>query len=387
MKVETPDANAGRTPLADVLARAYESQLAAAREQHAQGVPVIAIVGNTVPPEYIHARGAMPVYVRPDPLVPTPRADRYIGSESWRMRSIVELALSGELAFARCLILTRGYEWIYYNLKEIFRRGEGRELPRLYMHDYVPTLNDEADIYNRGRNRALGEELDRAVGEAPSDGWERATQLARRRYVALSRLEQLRQEGRVVGSQALRAIGAGYALPIEQYLSELEQWTSTLNRASAISRERVLLLAAHELDSPFIHEAIETAGALVVAEDSWWGSRAAGSQLEENCDHATAVDRRLRRDVSGVIVSPRSAREQWVNERMAQKDIDTVVFYIPRSDLVFGWDYPKLKARAESLGLRTLLLTERLDTEDGRASLRRTAETHFRQKSGGELAS
>lgn len=370
-----------------MLLRAYASQLDAAREQHAQGVPVIAIVGNTVPAEYIHARGAMPLYLRPDPIVPTPRADRYIGSESWRMRSIVELALSGELAFARCLILTRGSEWIYYNLKEIVRLGEGSDLPRLYMHDYVPTLSDEAAEYNEGRNRALGEELDRVVGPASSEGWQRAAKLARQRHLLLSNLEQIRNGGRVLGSNALRAIGAGYALPAEPYLDELAQWTSSLQPSGISSRERVLLLSAHELDSPFIHEAIEGAGALVGAEDSWWGSRATGSLLPQSGDVREAVDQRLRRDLSGVIVSPRSVREQWVNERMARETFQTVVFYIPSSDLVFGWDYPKLKARAESLGLRTVLLSDRLDTEEGRASLRRNAETHFRRDRGGEHGS
>ena len=94
-------------------------------------------------------------------------------------------------------------------------------------------------------------------------------------------------------------------------------------------------------------------------------------------DPVEAVHRRLRRDVSGVTVSPRAVREQWVNERMARKDIDTVVFYVPSSDLIFGWDYPKLKARAESFGLRTLLLNDRLDSEEGRASLQQKAQDFF----------
>lgn len=377
MKSSTSQTPTGLANLPEALARAYDSPFEAAREQHAQGVPVVAIVGNSAPPEYCHARGAMPLYIRPNPLHSTPLADRYIASESWRMRSIVDVALSGELEFARLLVLTRGSEWIYYNLKEIFRRGEGEKLPALHMHDYVPTHNEEADLYNRDRNRALAETLDREVGPVREGGWERAAQLSKRRHSVLSRLQRLRDEGRVPGAQALRAIGAGYALPAESYLDELEPWLASLEQSQTISRERLLILTAHELDTPILHDTLEAAGALVVAEDSWWGSRAAGSALEELDDPVEAVHRRLRRDVSGVTVSPRAVREQWVNERMARKDIDTVVFYVPSSDLVFGWDYPKLKARAESFGLRTLLLNDRLDSEEGRASLQQKAQDFF----------
>jgi hypothetical protein len=63
-------------------------------------------------------------------------------------------------------------------------------------------------------------------------------------------------------------------------------------------------------------------------------------------------------------VAPRSAREKWFAEQLTKPEIAGVVFYLPPSDHMAGWDYPAWKKMAEEAGKSTLLIrADALDAE------------------------
>jgi hypothetical protein len=65
---------------------------------------------------------------------------------------------------------------------------------------------------------------------------------------------------------------------------------------------------------------------------------------------------------------------------MARGDLHAVIFHVPPYDLLFGWDYPGLKAHAEAQGLRTLLLPFSIRDEEGRRGVETACASFF----GGE---
>ena len=66
---------------------------------------------------------------------------------------------------------------------------------------------------------------------------------------------------------------AEYRELLSSYLADLQPDPSLRNRP------RVLIVTSEPLSHTHLHTALEGAGAVVVAEDDWWGSRAPGADI------------------------------------------------------------------------------------------------------------
>ena len=91
---------------------------------------------------------------------------------------------------------------------------------------------------------------------------------------------------------------------------------------------------------PALHAAIESHGAVVVAEAGPWGSGAAGEDVRSTATRSRRSPRSIDRDAIG----PRTpvARCAAGCEHLLD-DVDAVVVSLPPDDTVFGWDYPALR--------------------------------------------
>jgi benzoyl-CoA reductase/2-hydroxyglutaryl-CoA dehydratase subunit BcrC/BadD/HgdB len=367
--------------LAD-LRSAYRHRLRHAQAWSERGGKVIGSLGNTVPSEYVLACDAFPLVVTPEIGRATPLADEFIATESWRARSIVERALEGSLAFIDLLVPTRGTEWLYYALKEMVRQGMGEKVPPLHMHDYVLTVSQPAFNYNRGRNAALREALERHYGPIRPEKLRAAIALVNQRSVLYDEVQRLRDSRAIGGVEAMEILGAGYFMHPSEYVRLLREVVEFRKRVGAhATGAMTLLLPGEELENLELHAALSEAGAHVVAEDTWWGARSTAPQIETSGDPFAAVDRKGHAAMSGINVSPRAVRQQWLLRQMERPDLEAVIFYIPPKDTIFGWDYPKLKAHAESRGLRTLLIRSNLDTDVGRAEMQALTTNFFAHRS------
>jgi hypothetical protein len=94
------------------------------------------------------------------------------------------------------------------------------------------------------------------------------------------------------------------------------------------------------VDAPTLHEAIESHGAVVVAEVGPWGSDGAGEDVRIDDDPVAALADKYRTDSIGARTPVDSLRR--VTERMFD-EVDAVVVSLPPDDAVFGWDYPALR--------------------------------------------
>lgn len=351
-----------------VLRQQYDDRIGALRGR----TGLVGVVGSTVPFELILAAGKLPVLVAPEPPHPTPRADPWMEPEfEWELRSIVDRSLRGDFEPFELLIVTRSYHEVYYYLKEIVRQGQGASVPPLQMYDLMQSQRDAVRPYGLGRTRDLLARLERLAGRPISDDDLRAAiAVTNRRRRAIRALLERRRQHHISGAAAIRAIGAAYFMEPVAYVDTLEAFLRALEPTPGLAgRPRLLLVPSEPLYHPTLHETLEAAGALVVAEDDWWGARAAGRDIATDLPPLEAIFEKYFGDAPTLAVSPRAPREAWLREQVEQGDLDAVVFYVPPSDHLFGWYYPTLKEYLDAQRIPSLLLRQDVQDERGREEI------------------
>jgi benzoyl-CoA reductase/2-hydroxyglutaryl-CoA dehydratase subunit BcrC/BadD/HgdB len=160
---------------------------------------------------------------------------------------------------------------------------------------------------------------------------------------------------------------AAFAETLDGYVSDLQA------EPGLAGRPRLLVVPSEPLYHPHLHDALEAAGALVVAEDDAWGARAAGADIPEDGSPRAAIFEKYFSDLPTLEVSPRGPREAWLRSQIERGDegsaIDAVVFYVPPSDQLFGWYYPGLKEYLDQHQVPSLLVRQDVLTDEGRAAI------------------
>jgi benzoyl-CoA reductase subunit C len=363
-----------------------KARLRAARAAHEAGQRTVGLLGPTVPAEFILAAGCFPVMLAAEDPHPTPDADRLIEkSEPWPLRALAQRALEGSLEFLDLMVIPRAEEWLFYNLKEAVRIGEGARVPALHLHDLIQSHMDEVAAFNQVQTDLLLGQLRRL--SPPSDDWagnlRAAVSITNKRRTLLAALNTLRDEGRLSGVDAMSTIGAVNFVHPEEGCALLERVTGEARKAEPIRRPRLLVLPGEPLYHTRLHEALEASGAIVVAEDTWWGSRAANEPIALDGDLVAAVHASYVRDTQSEDVQPPQARQKWVRARAARGDLDGAVFYLPPGDRKLGWEYPELKAALEALGVKTLRVRDDVMRDGGEKAVRQCAEVFVASLTGG----
>jgi hypothetical protein len=97
-----------------------------------------------------------------------------------------------------------------------------------------------------------------------------------------------------------------------------------------------------------LHLAIESHGAIVVAEVGPWGSDVAGEDVRVDDDPILALADKYRADAIGAR-TPAASLRRWIEHLL--DEVDAVVVSLPPDDAVFGWDYPALRALLQTRGI------------------------------------
>ena len=311
--------------------------------------PVAVTSWPTVPTEIVRAAGLRPVVMRGG-TAPTPLADERLEVDAFpnRLRQLVEAALAGRLRHAACVVLPRtsdpDYKAFLY-LRELIRR---KALPPqlVLLFDLLQSNGPDVRAYDAARTRDLFETLV-TLGQrsASVDDVRDAIARANVARAAMRRLLALRRgTPRVSGAEVLPLLGAFWRLAPDDYAALASEAADVLAHRPPLDAPRVLLAGA-PVDGPALHAAIESHGAVVVAEPGPWGSDAAGEDVPLDGDPFTAVAERYRRTAIG----PRTPLVA-VQQRMRHlaDDVDAVVVLLPPDDTAFGWDYPALRAWLEA---------------------------------------
>ncbi len=299
----------------------------------------------TVPVEIIRAAGFRAVIARGAPE-PTPAADVHLepGTFPSRLRHLVEDALTRRLANAARIVIPRtsdaDYQCFLY-LRELMRRGVASELAPTILFDLLQSHGPDVQAYDVARTRALLDELSSASGRTPTTGDLRreiaranAARAAARRVAALRRMAP-----RVTGTEAFPLLAAFWEMEPERYVKMADDAASRIAGRPPLAGPRVLLTGA-PVDGRTVHQAIESHGAVVVAEVGPWGSGAGGDDVRIDDDPVAALADTYRATSIGAR-TPVDACRRWTAHVL--EEVDAVVFSLPPDDAVFGWDYPALR--------------------------------------------
>jgi len=138
-------------------------------------------------------------------------------------------------------------------------------------------------------------------------------------------------------------LGAFWHMAPENYSVLAGEAADEIKQRPGLTGPRVLLMGA-PIDGTSLHDAIESRGAIVVAEVSPWGTAVAGNDVCGD-DPIVALAEKYRTDV----VSPRNPAGS-MQESVARlvNGVDAVVVSLPPDDAVFGWDYPAIRGLLET---------------------------------------
>jgi benzoyl-CoA reductase/2-hydroxyglutaryl-CoA dehydratase subunit BcrC/BadD/HgdB len=345
----------------------YEHPFAQAIQKAAEGMPVAGMTSNTVPWELLRAAGYFPVMLNP-PVGPAPFADRFMedGIFSARIREIFEGIASGGWPFLKLVVIPRTSEQehkLFLYLHEMARQGFATSLPSLYLYNLLHTHSEEAQVYGLDRTHEFRKYLERCRGRhIETADLVCAAEESNRASRAIRRFLELRQgpEPRLSGTEALALIGALYFTDRKEYAQLAEEAATEISRRPPLHGVRILVKGS-PLHHTGLHRAIESHGAVVVAEDDWWGSRTITKEIPEHTDIVRAIFERYYIDAASPRVFPRETTDAWFLATSA--NVDGVFFYLPPEDDVLGWDYPGLRKTLDERGIPSLLVRE--DAADG----------------------
>jgi len=354
------------SPVAQLQNR-YQSRLEGAL---AQSRPVAAFTSNTVPWEILSAAGFYPLLLSPARGATT-HADIYMEETfDGRTRGIFEHLLTGEWRFIDTLIIPRTSEQehkLFLYLREVARQEPQRKLPKVHLYNLLHARTPEARVYGLERTRELVELLP----PASKDSLHEAIAQSNAARAAVRSLLSLRPD-RLSGADVLELIGAFYFMDRAEYAALATAAAHELASRPAHRRPRILVKGS-PVDHCHLHRAIEDHGAVVWAEDDWWGSRAAGVDIQAEIDPIEAIFEKYYLDAPSPRVFPQAAADEWFLK--ALDGTDGVVFYVPPEDAVFGWDYPRLRAVLNQRGIPHLLIRADASAEGLSAECHEEIET------------
>lgn len=328
----------------DTLTRAFDAPFDGVPSAGRSSDPTVLVSSPSVPIELIRAAGLVPVMVRGEARE-TPDADWRLepGAFSRRIRCLVDAALTGALRSHGQVVLPRtsdqDYKGFLY-LREFQRINPGVSLPPIYLLDILQSDASYVRAYSCDRLRGWLADLDARTGrsttEADIQGAIAAANAARaaaRRLVALRR-----GVARVRGAEVFPLLGAYWTLPPDTYAALAHQAADALSAEAPLGGPRILL-AGSPVETSRLHRAIEDLGAVVTAELSPWGSGVVGDDVGTEGDPIEALFDHYRGPVFGARAPVRETVQAF--ERALAEGIAGVVFVLPASDDVHGWDVPR----------------------------------------------
>ena len=341
----------------------YENPVAEAMASAANGIPVVGITSNTVPWELIRAAGAFPCLINSG-NANYPDIGNFMeeGVFEKRIRTIFGGSISGSLEHLGLLIISRTSEQeykLYLYLREVARQDPQTHIPPVYLYDMLHTRSPESYSYGMERTLCLRKRLEELTGITIDDaGLLQAIKESNSARGAIRKLLSLRMpEPKVSGSEALSLIGPSFFIHKGEYARMAEQALQLVEHRNPLHGKKVLIEGA-SLNHRGLHLELEKHGAVVVAEDDWWGSRSAGGDIsEESNDLMKSIFEKYYLDTPSPRVFPFEIADAWFQQASAD-GIDGVVFYLPPEDCVAGWDYPRRRRYLDERGIPNLLVRE-----------------------------
>jgi benzoyl-CoA reductase/2-hydroxyglutaryl-CoA dehydratase subunit BcrC/BadD/HgdB len=248
---------------------------------------------------------------------------------------------------------------LYLYLREVTRLDPKCRIPPVYLYDMLHTRSSESYSYGLERTLCLKKRLEDLTGKPISDAALlhaiEGSNLARKAIRALLSLRG--RKPRATGAEALAFIGASFFVSRDEYTPLAEQVVKVIASRKAFAGKRLMITGA-SLNHRGLHQALEQHGAVVVAEDDWWGSRSAGGDIADGSNNPLkAVFEKYYFDAPSPRLFPFELADAWF-QQTSTDGIDGVIFYLPPEDCVAGWDYPRRRQYLDERKIPHLLVRE-----------------------------
>lgn len=355
------------------LLSAYHDRTAAAKAHFAAGGKVCGYFGNGMPIEVALATGHMPMAIMPLPDRPTPHAEEWVNPTfDPQLRLILDQLISGELGFVDVAVAVSQASpdsLVFQSAREILRQGLGGQIPPLHHYSLLGLQSAAVREYGFREIEGLARRLRANSGqEATAQALKEAIDLTNSIRTQWRLLDALRREGRVSGTDALTLIAPSRFMDAHAYLGEITQAVAAL-RTRSPKGPRLLVVSSVALSDSRLHQAIESGGAVVVAEHDIWGACSATPDIVPGEDPLGAIYQHYYTHVPNRSVYPASIRLGWIFERAARPEINGVVIHMPPSDRSLGWDYPRLRDYLNAHGKPHLMTRDDATTKEGSAAI------------------
>lgn len=255
-------------------------------EWKAAGKPVVGYFCRYVPAELMLAVGALPLRLRAVGSEDSASGDAYLsGRLCTYVRHVMSLVLDGHYDFLDGIVCSNSCDHVR-RAADIFNKKTDigfkgflsiPRAPRESLYSYY--LEELRNLYD-GMASVFGV-------EAIDDSLQKAIVLlnkVRRRLIEINSL-RLPDKPKLSGAEALSIHIASQVLPPEVFLEISDHWLTALKTRQGLESKRGrLILIGAELDEPDYVKAIESQGALVVADQLCFGSRSVLEPLDENAE-------------------------------------------------------------------------------------------------------
>lgn len=320
---------------------------------------VVGVTSNTVPWELLRAAEFDPVLLSPR-RAETPLADRYMEDVfSARIKAIFDFLLSAESTPLSAVVIPRTSEQehkLYLYLREVMRQGSGERPPEPILYNLLHVRSAEAHAYGLERTQDLKRVLEQLKGrriESAALSAAIAEGNAARQVIRELLRERECSAPRLSGTDALPLIGAWSFMRRSEYTLLAREALREIQKRPPLGGPRILIKGSPQ-DAPDFCAAIEASGAVVVAEDDWWGSRAAGVDIDATADPVQAIFEKYYFDAPSPRVFPSEIADTWFHRKASE--VDGVIFYLSPEDDVIGWDYPRLRAFLDERAIPHVML-------------------------------
>ena len=324
----------------------------------AAGGKVVGCLGCDVPEEYLLSGGLLPVRIAPDPESDLAAADAYLEAcfDPLVRSQFDRIVRPGEkpwdfIAVSNSTdVLVRAYLY----LREIRRTEPDTPVPDTAFIDWLFTPSQRFEAYNEARAADFRKQAEAWAGRPISDADIREViRVLNGERAALRRISALRLAARprVSGSEALVITGAGFRMDRTAHRELVNAVADAAADWPVLEGPR-LFFSGTEQYGLTVYAALESAGAVIVAEDQDCGMRWFEGDTDETLPPEKAVaSRYIRRSPSpkkATVETRTGALCRAVQEARA----DGVVVCMDQFEEAASWDFPEQKRALAALGIQ-----------------------------------
>ncbi|MBR5258873.1 MAG: 2-hydroxyacyl-CoA dehydratase [Eggerthellaceae bacterium] len=352
----------------------YNESLKAYKEE---GGKIVGTLYNQVPEELLTAAGVLPVRLRAVGSTGAEAADaRFTQVNCSLVKHFYDSAAKGRFDFIDGLVSTNGCDHVrklHENWVSVLKPAYA------HMLCFPKRQGDDLQVTQLTKEiKKLKASLEEYFGvEITDEALKNAIVLHNRTRELQCALYDLRKKENppITGAQMLAVMMAGTCMPREAYNAQLEELVELCQDAEGITdyKARVVVYGG-EIDSIDFFEAIESQGALIVADSlGGYGKRSADMQISLEGDlYANIANAYLmERPAEPRLHGTRAARWEYLEKVAEEANADGYIqTFIPICDL-WGYERVMFATEVEKKGLNCLVLdTEYIFTASGQTRTR-----------------